>query len=40
MNVDIKSSILNVVTRLIQQKNRMQKRGYKTSPVTVGLCEK
>lgn len=32
--------LLNVVERLIEQRKRMQARGFRTSPVTVGLCEK
>lgn len=40
MDIDINRSLVNIVYRLIEQKKRMQARGYKTSPVTVGLCEK
>jgi hypothetical protein len=41
-NIDISQNdrLLNIVKRLIQQKKRMQNRGFKCSPVTVGLCEK
>lgn len=39
-DVDIDKSLLNIVYRLIEQRKRMQTRGYKVSPVTVGLCEK
>lgn len=42
MGIDVKGDgvLLNVVYRLVQQRSRMQARGYRTSPVTVGLCEK
>lgn len=39
-NINIKNSLLNIVERLVSQKNRMKARGFKPSPVTVGLCEK
>ena len=39
-NVDIKKDLLNIVRRLIAQKKRMNSRGFKTTPVTAGLCEK
>ena len=32
------SSILNIVERLTAQTKRMKERGFKVSPVTVGLC--
>lgn len=43
MGVDIngsKGELLNIVRRLIAQRKRMVNRGFKVSPVTVGLCEK
>lgn len=43
MGLDIngsKGELLNIVRRLIAQRKRMVKRGFKVSPVTVGLCEK
>lgn len=39
-DIDIGDRLLNIVNRLIAQKQRMQTRGFKVSPVTVGLCEK
>lgn len=39
-NVDISKELLNISERLIAQARRMKKRGFKVSPVTVGLCEK
>lgn len=38
--IDPDLSIRNIATRLIAQKNRMKGRGFKTSAVSVGLCEK
>lgn len=37
-DINIKGNLLNIVRRLISQRKRMQERGFKVSPVTVGLC--
>ena len=39
-NIDVKSELLNIATRLEAQVRRYRDRGYKMWPVTVGLCEK
>ena len=39
-SIDGKKDILNIASRLIAQTKRMKERGFKPSPVTVGLCEK
>lgn len=39
-NIEIDKQILNIAQRLIAQSRRMKERGFKVSPVTVGLCEK
>jgi hypothetical protein len=38
VNIDATKSILNIVERLTAQMRRMKERGFKVSPVTVGLC--
>lgn len=38
--INIGTDLQNIATRLIAQGKRMRNRGFKVSPVTVGLCEK
>ncbi len=40
VGIDSTKDILNIVERLVAQTRRMKERGFKASPVTVGLCEK
>lgn len=40
VGIDGTKDILNIVERLVAQMRRMKERGFKVSPVTVGLCEK
>ena len=40
VDIDGTKDILNIVERLVAQMRRMKERGFKVSPVTVGLCEK
>lgn len=39
VNVDIKTEINNIATRLTAHTQRLRDRGFKVWPVTVGLCE-
>jgi hypothetical protein len=39
VKIDIKTSLNNVVRRLVAQKDRLKRRGYRVAPVTVQLCE-
>ncbi len=34
------AGLTNIATRLYAQSERLRERGFKVSPVTVGLCEK
>jgi hexosaminidase len=38
--VDLEAELREIAKRLVGQRERMRKRGFKTSPITVGLCEK
>lgn len=38
VSIDGTKDILNIVERLSSQMKRMKKRGFKVSPITVGLC--
>jgi hypothetical protein len=40
VDIDGTKDVLNIVERLVAQMRRMKERGFKVSPVTVGLCEK
>ena len=37
--IDIKEDLRNIASRLTKHTERLRKRGFKVSPVTVGLCE-
>jgi hypothetical protein len=37
-NVDAKTDLRNIAERLNVQAKRLRERGFKVSPVTVGLC--
>lgn len=39
-NITLANNLNNIATRLVSQSRRMRARGFKVSPVTVGLCEK
>lgn len=39
-SVPIATELTNIATRLQAQSERMRNRGFKVSPVSVGLCEK
>jgi hypothetical protein len=39
-NINIDTAIANVMHRLVAQQRRMQERGFKVCPVTVGICER
>lgn len=38
-DIDIKTKLNNVATRLISHSERLRQRGFKVWPVTVGVCE-
>ena len=38
--ISVGNQLRNIATRLHAQSERMRNRGFKVSPVTVGLCEK
>jgi len=39
-NISVNNELRNIATRLHAQSERLRTRGFKVSPVTVGLCEK
>lgn len=38
-NISIKTDLPNIAARLASHTKRLRSRGFKVSPVTVGLCE-
>lgn len=38
-NIDLKSELRNIATRLNAHSERLRRRGFKVWPVTVGICE-
>lgn len=38
-DIDIKTKLNNIATRLIAHSERLRQRGFKVWPVTVGVCE-